>query len=139
MMFSLAGLEAYLYNRRSPATIEEAKAKWRSINIYVALLSKSPQAQQIPALAGLSRLGIRTLAMALEYSAETSVGKNAVCHVPAVMEWLRIAGDELERLCVSGEEPWRGGDLWLAEGGGRVCDEARWKFWRARLVELVDG
>jgi len=74
--------------------------------------------------------------MALEYSAETSIGRNVACHVPAAIQWLKIAGDLIESLCVSGMEHWCGGDLWEAEGGGVVCDEVRWRFWRARFAEL---
>lgn len=130
------GPEAYLYSGRSPATSEEATVKWRSINTYIALLASKPRAQRIPVLSGLVRLGIKTLVMALEYSAETNVGRNVACHVPAAIQWLKIAGDELERLCVAGTEHWGDGDLWEAEGGGIVCDEARWRFWNARLAEL---
>jgi len=74
--------------------------------------------------------------MAFEYSTETTIGRNIACHIPAAMQWLTIAGDEVHRLCVSGTEHWCGGDLWGAESGGIVCDEVRWRFWRARLAEL---
>ncbi|KAF1830462.1 hypothetical protein BDW02DRAFT_534015 [Decorospora gaudefroyi] len=136
---SFQGPELSLWNVGSPATPETAKAAWKNINTFVALLAKSRDAQAIPALAGSIRRSPLTLAMALEYSPTTRPGKNVDLHVPAAAQWFRIAGDELERLCRDGTERFHAGDLWTSSGGGDVCDLARLQFWKARMAELGYG
>lgn len=133
---SFQGPERYLANLQSPASPEAAKTTWRNLNTCIALVAKSYDAQRIPALAGWARLGLKTLAMALEHSPDTRLGRNAELHAPAAAQWLQIAGDEIERLCSDGTERMDAGDLWAGSGGGEVCDSARLQFWKARIVEF---
>ncbi len=109
---------------------------WKNVNTYLALLSVHPQAQKIPALAGMACLGPKTIAMALEYSSGSRLGKNSELHAPAVLEWLRIAGDEIERLCAEGTQRFGPGDLWTSRGGSDVCDNVRLAFWKYRLTDM---
>lgn len=111
-------------------------AAWRNLNTFLALIAISPGAQMIPILKGMARLGLQTLAMALEHSLETRLGKNVELHAPAAAQWLRIAGDKIEGLCRDGTERMTAGDLWVGNGGGEVCDSARLQFWRARMAEF---
>ena len=111
-------------------------AKWKNFNTWLALLAKSPDAQSFPVLAGKVWLGLRTLSIALEQSPSTRWGQNVGLHAPAAAQWLRIAENELARVCAEGGEKYPAGDLWKDKGGNDVCDSARLQFWRARLREL---
>ncbi|KAF2196096.1 hypothetical protein GQ43DRAFT_445421 [Delitschia confertaspora ATCC 74209] len=133
---SFQGPERYLTNLRPPVSPGVAKATWRNLNTYIALIAKSTDAQRIPVLARQVGLGLKTMAMALEYSPDTRLGKNIELHAPAAAQWLRIAGDEIDRLCRDGTQRMAIGDLWAGSGGSEVCDSARLQFWRARIVEL---
>jgi len=133
---SFQGPEMYLANLSSPATPDAAKAKWRNLNTFLALLAKSREAQKIPALAGCGRLGIKALVMALEQPPDTRLGQNTELHAPAAAQWIHIANDEIEKLCNDGTEKFTAGDLWAGRGGGEVCDSARLQFWRSRMREL---
>lgn len=119
-----------------PASLDDAKTAWTNLNIYLARLAKSPEAQMIPVLAGQARLGLRTMALALEHSSGTRLERNIERHVPAAVQWLRIAEGAIEGLCRAGTERFTTGDLWDGRGGGEICDGARLHFWRARIVEL---
>ncbi|KAH7399418.1 hypothetical protein BKA66DRAFT_556248 [Pyrenochaeta sp. MPI-SDFR-AT-0127] len=132
---SFQGPEKYLANLSSPASPDTAKAAWRNLNTYIALIAHNPGAQRIPVLAGMATLSLKTLAMALEYSRDTRLGKNTELHVPAAAQWFRIAGDKIERLCRDGTERMTAGDLWTGSGGGEVCDYARLQFWKARIAK----
>lgn len=81
----------------------------------------------------MARLGLKTLSMVLEYSPNTRLGQNVKLHVPAAAQWLRIAENEIERLCKGGTERMDTGDLWVGSGGGEVYDSAGLQFWRARI------
>lgn len=59
-------------------------------------------------------------------------------HVPAATQWMRIAGNEVEKMCVDGRESMNAGDVWVHRGGGEGCDVRRLGFWMERLVELGD-
>ncbi|KAH8731032.1 hypothetical protein GQ44DRAFT_809006 [Phaeosphaeriaceae sp. PMI808] len=120
------GPEMYLADLSSPVSPDEAKAKWKNLNTWLALIAKSPDAQKTPALTDMTRLGLKTLVMALEYSPDTQLGRNVELHVPAAMQWLQIAGDEIERLC----------NLWAGRGSGEICDSARFQYWRTRVAEF---
>lgn len=95
-----------------------------------------PRAQTIPVLANKVRLSFATLHMALEYSPGSRTGRNIELHAPAAAQWLRIAGDEIERLCQEGTESMYPGDLWEDRDNAEVCNNARLAFWKARLTEL---
>jgi hypothetical protein len=60
--------------------------------------------------------------------------------VPTCLQWLRIAGKELEALCASGDANERCvvGDLWEKEcvGDPEVVSTARLRFGKVRLEEL---
>lgn len=114
----------------------EAMQTWSNINTYVALMAVHPRAKTIPVLAHHARRGLITLAVRTEYSSGTWLGRNAGLHAPAAVQWLRIAGSEIERLCEAGTEQVFAGDLWQSRGGTDVCDSARLAFWKARLNEL---
>ncbi|CAE7188779.1 hypothetical protein P3342_008998 [Pyrenophora teres f. teres] len=133
---SFQGPERYLANLSSPATPDAAKSAWKNLNTFLALLAKSRNAQKIPVLAGWARLGVKTLVMALEQSPSTREGQNVELHAPAAAQWLRIAQDEIEKLCNDKTERFTAGDLWANRGGGEVCDNARLQFWKSRMAEL---
>lgn len=133
---SFQGPEKYLSSLRSPASPDAATKAWRNINMCIALITQNEDALKIPVLAGLGRLGLQTLAMALEHSPGTTLGKNVHLHAPAAASWLHIAGKTVDSICVKGTERVNAGDLWTSKGGGEVCDSARLQFWKTRLVEL---
>jgi hypothetical protein len=110
--------------------------KWRNFNTYLALKAINSGAQNIPVLANTIRLARVTLAMALEHSSESRLGKSVDLHVPAAAEWFRIAGGEVEKLCEIATETMNPGDLWARQGGGGVCNSARLRFWKERMLEL---
>jgi len=114
----------------------EAMQAWKNINTYIALLAVHPKAQAIPVLANHACLGVRTLAVALEHSSETRLGRNSELHAPAAAQWLRIAGEEVERICAEETQQFMMGDLWQSHGGTEVCDSARLAFWKSRLKDM---
>ncbi|KAI4625637.1 hypothetical protein J4E80_002769 [Alternaria sp. BMP 0032] len=130
------GPELWTHSIRNPATPEVATTKWKDFNTLLALTAHDPDAQITPALADYTRLSRVTLAMALEYSPNTRLGKNTAMHVPAAAQWLLIAGKEIEEMCEAGTESMNGGDLWVERGGSDVCDVARLQFWKERLRDL---
>ncbi|KAH9882701.1 hypothetical protein J1614_000066 [Plenodomus biglobosus] len=133
---SFQGPEKYLSSLSSPASPDTAAKAWRNLNMCIALITQNEDALKILVLAGLGRLGLRTLAMALEHSPSTPLGKNVHLHAPAAAPWLHIAGKTIDSICVKGTERVNAGDLWNSKGGGEVCDSARLQFWKTRLVEL---
>ncbi|KAJ8117449.1 hypothetical protein OPT61_g1360 [Boeremia exigua] len=114
---TIQGPEQYLWSHSRSKTPLAAMQAWKNVNTYLALLAVHPGAQTIPALANMARLGPRTMVMALEYSSGTRLGKHSELHAPAALQWLQIAGDELERLCAAGTERFEPGDLWTSRGG----------------------
>jgi len=130
------GPELWTHSIRNPATPEVATSKWKDFNTLLALTAHNPDAQTTPALADHTRLSRVTLAMALEYSPGTRLGKNTAMHVPAAAQWLLIAGKEIEEMCEVGMESMNAGDLWAERGGGDVCDVARLQFWKERLRDF---
>ncbi|KAH7138740.1 hypothetical protein B0J11DRAFT_515198 [Dendryphion nanum] len=132
----LQGPEAYMYDLRRPVSPAVAMQTWKNINMFVALLAISSPAQNIPTLSRQVARGRVTLAMALEYSRDTRLGKNVNIHAPAAALWLRVARDEVEGMCMKGDQCIDAGDLWLERGGSNVCDMVRLQFWHERLVEL---
>jgi len=132
----MIGPELWTHSIRNPATPEVATRKWKDFNTLLALTAHDPDAQTTPALADYTRLSRVTLAMALEHSPGTRLGKNTAMHVPAAAQWLLIAGKEIEEMCEAGAESIPGGDLWVERGGSDVCDVARLQFWKERLRDL---
>lgn len=110
--------------------------KWKNFNTYLALMAVHPRAQAIPVLGDKTRLGFVTLSMALEHSPDTALGRNSGLHAPAAAQWLRIAGDKIEKLCEEGTGVMGAGDLWKDRGGAGVCNSARLAFWRSRLADM---
>lgn len=110
--------------------------KWKNFNTYLALMAVHPKAQTSPVLANKTRLGFVTLAMALEQPPNSRLGRNSELHAPAAAQWLRIAGDEIERLCEQGTERMGPGDLWKDRDDAEVCNSARLAFWKSRLAEM---
>jgi hypothetical protein len=125
-----------MYSRRDPATPELAARKWSNVNTFVALLVRCLDVQNVPILAPQVVRARVTLALALEYSPTTHWGNNVAIHAPAAAQWLRIAGGEVEEWCKGETGRMKAGDIWVARGGGEVCDLARLAFWRQRLREL---
>ncbi|KAI4712576.1 hypothetical protein J4E89_002844 [Alternaria sp. Ai002NY15] len=99
------GPELWTHSIRSPATPEVATTKWKDFNTLLALTAHDPDAQTTPVLAYYTRLSRVTLAMALEHSPGTRLGKNTAMHVPAAAQWFLIAGKEIEKMCNEGLEP----------------------------------
>jgi hypothetical protein len=89
-----------------------------------------PDTQSNPGLVGLDWLGLKTLAVTLESSSD-AWNFHKDWWLPAAAEWMRIAGNELARVCASGKKSYPPGDLWKTEGGGKVCDKRRHIFWKA--------
>jgi hypothetical protein len=112
----------------------EAARKWKSWNAYLALFVVNPGARATPIFSNLSKLGTSNLATTLETSSDRW-NFHKELWLPAAAEWMRIAGDEIEKICRSGEQKCRVGDLWEAEGGEEICDMRRFEFWRKRLAE----
>ncbi|KAH6615373.1 hypothetical protein C7974DRAFT_367648 [Boeremia exigua] len=133
---SFQGPEQYLHRLVEPYTPAQAAQAWSNVNTYLALKTIDPRVNDIPALARHITLGLRTLAMALEWSGETWLGKNAELHAPAAAQWLRIAGKEIDEVCKEGREQTGRGDMWEKRGGGLECDAARLGFWRERLAGM---
>lgn len=134
-----AGAEAYLCHLSRLATPAEARDRWRNFNAWLVEAAASQEAQGIPVLAGLKRLGPRALAMALEHSPGTRLGRNTGMHLPAATLWMRKAEDEVKAVCVAGTQRFMAGDLWYSvcsEDDPTLCTKARLEFWRSRLVEL---
>lgn len=131
-----AGPEQYLEAHGGSSTPLLAMQTWKKFNTFLALMAVHAKAQTIPVLAGKARLGLRALAMALENSPHTWLGRNSELHAPAAAQWLRIAGGEIERLCEAETERAMGGDLWESHSGAEVCDCARLAFWKSRLTDL---
>ncbi|XPS77784.1 hypothetical protein M3J09_009811 [Ascochyta lentis] len=130
------GPELWLHCLSAPATPLAAMQAWRNLNTYLALMAVHPKAQTVPALAGKARLGLTTLGLALENSPGTRRGKVSELHAPAAAQWLRVAGDEIERLCEEETEQIMAGDLWKCRGGTDMCNSARMAFWKSRLMEM---
>ncbi|KAJ4990054.1 hypothetical protein SVAN01_04517 [Stagonosporopsis vannaccii] len=133
---SLQGPEQYLEVHGGHKKPLEAMQAWKNINTYIALVAVHPKAQAVPVLANHARLGVRTLAVALEHSNGTRLGRNAELHAPAAAQWLRIASKEIERVCAEGTQRFMTGDLWQSRGGTEVCDSARLAFWKSRLEDV---
>lgn len=114
----------------------EATQAWKNINTFVALMAVHSKAQTIPVLANHAHVGVRTLAVALEHSSGTRLGRNSELHAPAAAQWLQIAGAEIETVCAEGTQRFMPGDLWESRGGTEVCDSARLAFWKSRLEDM---
>jgi hypothetical protein len=95
------GPEQYLVEYRGKDDPPTATGKWKKFNTYLALFSANPDAQAIHVLAVLTRLGVKTLACSLEYSSDAP-NLHADLWRPAAAQWMRIASDELARVCASG-------------------------------------
>ncbi|KAF2871798.1 hypothetical protein BDV95DRAFT_572856 [Massariosphaeria phaeospora] len=125
------GPESWIFTAE-PATPAVATANWRNLNTYLALVAAHPRAQTIPGLANHLSLCRVPLAQ-LEYSPDSRRGEYTALHGPAIMQWLRIAGAEIEEMCRGEKERMQAGDLW---DGGDVCGLERLAFWKRRVVEL---
>lgn len=79
-----------------------------------------------------------TLSRALEYAPDSWAARDTALEVPVAAEWLRIARDEVEQMCLGESEAIKAGDLWSKIGGGDVCNYARFLFWESRLEVLKD-
>lgn len=88
-------------------------------------------------MTNLSWLGLKTLAVTLE-SSRDAWNFHFDLWMPATEPWMRIAGEELARVCTTGKKTFPPGDLWKAESGGETCDTKRFDFWKKRLAELHD-
>ncbi|KAF2632343.1 hypothetical protein BU25DRAFT_149644 [Macroventuria anomochaeta] len=120
------GPKLYLFDTNpNPATPLAAMTYWKNINTFTALVSVHPgvkkkTTQKAPVLANMAQIGRSTLARALEHSPGTRLGKNSELHAPAPAQWLRIAGDALEKLCAEAKERMPAGDFWRVGGGSEI-------------------
>ncbi|KAH0283305.1 hypothetical protein KCU62_g9128, partial [Aureobasidium sp. EXF-3399] len=131
------GPEAYLSRGDSPET---AKATWKNINTFVAILFRD-HGTKFPELFGpLVTYAFATLADALESSPRSRLGRNVPLHLPAAYQWILLAGVEVYNAVKErdNEEFWsaRAGQLWTREGVRDEVDEKRWCFWMYRFGEL---
>lgn len=113
---------------------EEAARKWKNWSMYMALFVTSPNARATPFLSDMCSLSLRTLAITLETPTDRWNFHKRLW-MPAAEQIMRIAGDELEKICEDVGRKYSAGDLWEAEGGGDEYDSRRFGFWRKRLAE----
>lgn len=93
--------------------------------------------KNIPALSYHLNFALWTLALALEYPPETKIGKNISLHLPAAIQWILIATDEIKNATGQNQRA-TPGPLWKARGGTEQFDKDRWLFWQHRLVTLAE-
>lgn len=128
------GPEQWLVKHRGQDDEPEAARKWKNFSTFLALFAASPESRATPVLSRYLELGFTNLAITLESSGDRWNFHKALW-MPAAVQWMRIAGDEIEKICNDEEKNYPAGDLWKAEGGGDVCDSSRFKFWKSRLAE----
>lgn len=131
------GPEAYLSRGDSSET---AKAIWRNIITFVAILFRD-HGDRFPGIFGsLVTYAFTTLADALEHPPGSRFGRNLPLHLPAACQWILLAGPGIYNAVKEGcnEQYWlaRAGRLWTREGGTDKVDESRWMFWKHRFEEL---
>lgn len=60
--------------------------------------------------------------------------------LPAVVNWIRVAGDAIYELSVREEQHSNlpAGRLWASTGGSGEVTPARWAYWQRRLCKLAE-
>jgi len=127
------GPEPYTYRIRDPDTPATATAKWRNLNVFIALIIVHPHARDIRTFTPLASAVFKTFVMALEYERHA---QGLAMHVPAATQIMRIAGQRLAEIDVTNSYQWPAGRLWADSGGAKAGHPARFAFWRDRLAGL---